>query len=196
MAVTTVLNYTQKEIFLKEANGNLTFHLWALEPNKSEKLSIDLMATNRRFIVSCKGVDNTWASLELNSDDCCAYQQVHVCMDSAQKMFFDCIPKNSKMQKKNIRNDYETNIVLTAVISGDDTHDVAIVELAQLAPRKSTWTEALPMSGHWKYFLQMVNDSNGKIEITNDLTTQKKNLVVNFTSSGGLSCVPKKSMLF
>jgi len=118
-------------------------------------------------------------------------------MDSAQKMFFDSIPKNSKMKNKSIRYDCDTNIVLTAVISGDDTHDVATVELAQLAPLKSTWTEALPMSGHWKYFLQMVNDSNEKVEkeIINHLTTQKKKLVVNFKSSDGLSCVPKKSML-
>jgi hypothetical protein len=52
------------------------------------------------------------------------------------------------------------------------THDVATVELMQLAPLKSTWMEALPTSGHWKYFLQMVKDSNEKIEkeITHHLT--------------------------
>lgn len=195
MVITTIVNHTQKSIYLKEGNGNLTIKCWDLESNKSEKLVIDPNATYRTFIIFCKGVDNMWASLELNSDYCCDYKQVHVCMDSAQKMFFGSLPRNSKMKKKNIRNECDTNIVLTAVISGEDIRDVATVELAQLAPRNSTWMEAFPESGHWKYFVQMVNDSNEKIEITDHFTTQKTKLVVTFTSSDRLCCVPKKSML-
>jgi len=191
MVVTTIVNYTQQSIFLKEGNENLAIKRWDLESNKSEKLLIDPNATYRIFIVYCKGVDNTWVSLVLNSDYCCDYKRVYVCMDSAQKMFFDSIP----MMKKNIKNECDTNVVLTTVISGDDTHDAATVELGQLAPRKSTWMEALPTSGYWRYFLEMVNDSNGTIEITDHLTTQKKKLVVTFTSSDRLCCVAKKTML-
>jgi hypothetical protein len=74
MVVTTVVNYTQKTIFLKEENRNLTFPYRVLEPNNSEKQSIDCNATYKTFIVSCKGVDNMWASLELNSDNCYDYK--------------------------------------------------------------------------------------------------------------------------
>jgi len=45
MVVTIVVNYTQKMNFLKEGNGNLTFAYMVLEPNNSEKLSIDCNAT-------------------------------------------------------------------------------------------------------------------------------------------------------
>jgi hypothetical protein len=194
MVTTKVVNYTQKEIVLKEGNGNFYFYQWALKPNESEELSIDISATYKTFLVCFKGEDNTWASLVMNSDYCLEYKQVHVCMmDSAQKMFLNGIPRMSEMimEKLNIRNDCATNIVLTAVISRGDTDDVATVELAQLAPRKTTRTKVLPRSGHWKYFLRMVNDSNEKIEITDNITTRKKSFVVNFTSSDGLSCVPK-----
>jgi hypothetical protein len=188
MVETMFVNYTQKEIFLKEGNGHLYFYEWPLQPNESQKLLVDLYATNKTFLVCFKRTDNTWASKELSADHCCDYKQVRVCMDSAQNVVFDKIPWSSKMEKKKIKNDCDTNIVLTAVISQMDS--VATYEVAQLAPRKVTRTEALPMGGFRKYFLQMVNDSNEKIEkeITNQIF--EKRLVVNFTSSDGLSCVP------
>jgi len=187
MVSTRIVNLTGSEVQLKEGNAGLTSAYMILKPNKSEKVSVDMNATYKTYIIASTHPGGHL--LDLNSDFCTDYKIVYIRKDGNGKVFKDPVPRSNDLVTKKIKNCSDKQIALIEEIAQNAEHERLETRLAKLdSGGHHDILDMDPTADHRKYYVAVVNGddslSQDRSEITNAPEDKKiTRLNVNFKSN-------------
>jgi hypothetical protein len=187
MVSTRIVNLTGSDVQLKEGNAGLTSAYMILKPNKFEKVSVDMNATYKTYIIASTHPGGHL--LDLNSDFCTDYKIVYIRKDGNGKVFKDPVPRSNELVSKKIKNSSGKQIALIEEIAAGTDHQRFETQLAKLNSGGHHQIDEMdPAADHRKYYVAVVNGDNSlsedRIEIKNTPEDKKnKNLNVTFGSN-------------
>lgn len=195
MVSTRIVNLTGSEVQLKEGNAGLTSAYMILKPNKSEKVSVDMNATYKTYIIASTHPGGHL--LDLNSDFCTDYKIVYIRKDGNGKVFKDPVPRSNDLVTKRIKNcSREQKIALIEVIAQNAEHGRLETRLANLdSGSHYDIVDMDPTADHRKYYVAVVNGDNSLSQDRSEITNDKKITRLNVTfTSNGLQVTPQSRM--
>jgi hypothetical protein len=186
MVSTKIVNLTGSEVQLKEGNAGLTSAYRILKANESEKVSVDMNATYKTYVIASTPGGHL---LDLNSDFCTDYKIVYIRKDGNGKLFKDPVPRSNDLVTIKIKNCSCEQIALIEVITQDAEHERLETRLAKLdSGGHHNIVDMDPTANHRKYYVAVVN---GDDSLSPDRSEIKKapqdkkstHLNVNFKSN-------------
>ncbi|CAM6051871.1 unnamed protein product [Sphagnum compactum] len=194
MVTTRIVNLTGSEVQLKEGNAGLTSAYMILKPNKSEKVSVDINATYKTYIIASTHLGGHL--LDLNSDFCTDYKIVYIRKDGNGKVFKDPVPRSNDLVNKRIKNSSGKQIALIEEITPNAEHERLETQLAKLDSGGHHVIEMDPAADHRKYYVAVVNGDNSLSEDRSEINNapeDKKITRLNVTfSSNKLQVTPSR----
>jgi metal-responsive CopG/Arc/MetJ family transcriptional regulator len=194
MVSTRIVNLTGSDVQLKEGNAGLTSAYMILEPNKCEKVLVDMNATYKTYIIASTHPGGHL--LDLNSDFCTDYKIVYIRKDVNGKVFKDPVPRSNDLVNKKIKNCSGKRIALIEVITPNAEHGGLETQLAKLESGDHHVIEMDPTADHRKYYVAVVNGDNSlsedRSEIKNALEHRKTTRLHVTFSSNKLQLTPSR----
>jgi hypothetical protein len=195
MVSTKIVNLTGSDIQLKEGNAGLTSAYMILNPNKSEKVLVDMNATYKTYIIA--STEPGGHLLDLNSDFCTDYKIVYIRKDGNGKVFKDPVPRPNDLVNKKIKHSSGKQIALIEVITANAEHERLETLLAKLdSGGHHSIGEMDPAADHRKYYVAVVNGDDSLSEDRSEIKNapeDKKTTRLNVTfSSNKLQVTPSR----